>query len=1353
MTWTVEDEREYQELLRLREVTASRARGEETLRKASENQPLSRPPTEEEQKAGFSLTRMVGGAFQDVYNGLADLQNYLTDPATAFGKVGRGVPGLKMATLTRSAVEATTGQDVLGLKQTEIIEDSVNPWERGGRSLISFLVPYVPAGKYFGAFRSGLGFTSRASRSLAAASAVNVSVMDATENNLANTLRDDFGFDNDVLDALATEEDDDLLEGRVKMALANLPVDLLAEGAVEGAVRLARVYRGVRSNNQATRDLIEVTKQDITVSREAARKAAEANETSTLRLTGDTAAAPETPTTAPSGSLVQVGEGEVVVKASQVKERPITSLEEFVMEVRTQFDAVADPAQLERIAKALIDEPHEALSMMNIDPAKLDYSVFADAEALKALQNSLGDIIDDVAKKTGRSKVVVSNKETLKAARILATQPKELKRLLRDTKGLASRLTAGRLMVGSHAHRLLETADAAAKEIKSGGAGKAYSEFLQSLETHGYMLGVLRGAGSEVGRALQSLQMRVDVSGQIKSLSETAEDALRRADQLKTQRLSNPEKAAKSGVLAKVDVASDDAVSFLKEVAEGRIDLDRLGEIAKAAKVTPSRAAKEMGLDLGDLTKAKKANEAYESIFKDLQTDAGRLRMIDQLQSVKGDLSKLSRVIKRRERTGWLDKTNDLLRDTTGALFSVATSIFNVAGAFSILTLKGVTHQLAYLGLKGGALITRNQDLALAARMQGLKSWATFHAPAQAFGTAFSRAWAELKGAGLDEAAFAADGLKLNELATGLQAAANEARKGTDRLFLKEDFASPRGFTVQPETLNNLSKDIEQWPIGRLGQLGVEWFLRSGAAAVNTAGAGFRMGTSMFVNAPDRLSGAFATRVGQHTAAVDIAAKEAAEAGLEGDALMAFLRGRSIELADMIDDGTIGADPFNNGYQDMFDKAGLDVAQEVNFSDELEYSISRWASGLGNVPIVGTLVLPFPKTPLRVMEKSIIDYTPLYGIKKATRDAWTSGDAEVRGEIAARFSLTLALMSGAWSLASDDTIVGFDGGWRNTARRERGQYTIRIFDDIYEYNRLDPLGTVLGLMADIKEISAEGADNRELIKTVEGDEAMTRQLAWDMAEAVFFSIFKNVLSKSYLDSLEQVNAMAAAQGVEQFGTLLESWAGSLATRAVPLSGTQRQFEKLEDPTMRLSRGIIEGMVKATFASDTLPVRRDAIFGRPMEFKAGERLVGLKGGPVETNPIDQELARLSFDIQMPRWKQLEVDLSSAQMSRFLELRGHTVEIDGMTLEDAVTAFIKDPRYAELTDEAKVEGIKGLIRPYTTEARNQLIREDDDFAFKAIVASVRDEFRLQGRDQRELMPEAERIAKEFGINRNQ
>lgn len=69
------------------------------------------------------------------------------------------------------------------------------------------------------------------------------------------------------------------------------------------------------------------------------------------------------------------------------------------------------------------------------------------------------------------------------------------------------------------------------------------------------------------------------------------------------------------------------------------------------------------------------------------------------------------------------------------------------------------------------------------------------------------------------------------------------------------------------------------------------------------------------------------------------------------------------------------------------------LKQRVSPFDDLEWGFSRVSASIpGYVPVLGSLVIPFPKTPLRILERTAIDYTPLGFLKDRVREAWVSGD-------------------------------------------------------------------------------------------------------------------------------------------------------------------------------------------------------------------------------------------------------------------------------------------------------------------------------------------------------------------------
>jgi hypothetical protein len=227
MAWTDAKEREYQLLLKEEKRLLAEQEGMTLLnqveaRSAARAKPVAPP------KQNFSIIRMVGGAFQDIYNSVSDLaitaaSNYAQSQATVFAIQRNDKKAVKAAIDNKPfrAIEKKVQKD----SEIGVFKESTNTVESIGRTLTGFLVPFGAYGKAAGAFRTGLSIPSKISRNLAASTAVNLTAIDETKNNLANTLRDGFGMDIGALDAIAYEEDDTLLEGRLKAAISNLPVD------------------------------------------------------------------------------------------------------------------------------------------------------------------------------------------------------------------------------------------------------------------------------------------------------------------------------------------------------------------------------------------------------------------------------------------------------------------------------------------------------------------------------------------------------------------------------------------------------------------------------------------------------------------------------------------------------------------------------------------------------------------------------------------------------------------------------------------------------------------------------------------------------------------------------------------------------------------------------------------------------------------------------------------------------------------------------------------------------------------------------------------------------------------------
>ncbi|RVT93422.1 hypothetical protein [Sphingomonas crocodyli] len=1381
MALTPEEEREYQRLHReLARIEAQEA-GERKLSEARAKRPATAP-----EKEGFSTWRAVVGSVRDAVQGavdtVEDVTNWASDKTDMGGvligsKASNGI--FEVVAGRKEFLKRSGGDADVTLPQLAGTENAGTA-EKITRGVGSFVVPFVGWAKAFKATEAAT-VLGRAGRSVLAGSVVNFTSHDPVEGNLANTLKG-WGFDNAALDAIASSEDEDGMTQRVKAVVANLPLDIAGEGLMEGAMAAARAYKTVRAGKQATKDAVAATQEDLRVKRVVAKAVEPLAGKTGVRINGknpldvpavapkaandanvvtaDTVLSPAKPKPeapkAPSGTTAELPEAPaggpkmVTVPESQVKPKTIETLDDFTDFVRTTLKAVpADQAErLDKIAKSLVDNPHNALSELGIDPLKLDYSLFEDASKIEAMQHSLAEIVNDIASKTGRTGTRVTNMETVRTARLLAVNPKVLTDLVGNTKGLTGRLTAARVIVGQHAHKLVSDVDAAIAEIAKGGAGKAYNEFTHTLARHASLLGTLRGAGSEIGRALQSLQITLEVKEAGKTIAQQAEAALAKArakaaqdaqrvtDKAEKVAAKDAAKAAKVAA-REVDAASPEATRFLEGLTNHQVDDAAFEALAQKHGVGVRDVARQLGVDWHSVNKLREAERRYTDLFKDLGTDAGKLRLLNKLKSAKGDLEQLSKITKGRD-LKFLDRVDAVVQETRGNLFSVGTAAMNIMGAGAMMGLQSMTHALAVMGHAAVSPISARH--AYAARIHMLKTWASVHAPVSAFGDAMSNAWAVLKHDMLEEASLLTDAAGFGKAATKLQSKAIAAEAGVTRGLVREATGRGPAWYISPETLLKVSDQIEQFPIGKVGQMGLEWMLRAGATAVNVGGSGSRLASSLFINAPDQLAGTLAARAGAHSAAIERAAEEAAEAGLTGKELHGYIKQRAFDLADDIDG--ISPEPFEDGVREVLDKEGREYAQSVLFQDELEWGASRFALGLhARVPVLGSLIAPFVRTPLRILERTMIDFTPMGLFKNSVREAWAAGDEVVRGEIAARYTMSLAMLMMAYNLAQDRQIIGFDGGSRSSARIDRASYTIRVGGDVWEYNRLDPLGTVLGLAADLRE--AINANQDREIEDV-------WQLGEVALEVSLWPIFKNILSKTWMQSFKQLNDIMAAPNYDSYQDRFGRWIASLAPRGVPLSGLQRQFDKWDEGVVREARGWTEGLLKSSWGSSSLPIKRDAILGRPVTQSVGERLIGVKAGPEGIDPLERELETLSFDLPPVRTKLKGVRLSSSQISRWLELRGQEVrDRSGMTLEEKLTALIAHPGYQALGHNGKVEEIKSAMEGYAALATQQLLREDKKFAYSVLKEEVWEDFKSQDRSRDEADAQTLKLAQELGI----
>jgi hypothetical protein len=386
------------------------------------------------------------------------------------------------------------------------------------------------------------------------------------------------------------------------------------------------------------------------------------------------------------------------------------------------------------------------------------------------------------------------------------------------------------------------------------------------------------------------------------------------------------------------------------------------------------------------------------------------------------------------------------------------------------------------------------------------------------------------------------------------------------------------------------------------------------------------------------------------------------------------------------------------------------------------------------------LAIPFLHTPLRILERSIIDYTPLGLFKSRIQQAIFHGTPQQQEQALSQMALGIMGMYLGYHLAEDRTIVGKDGSFYSTARMARESYTLHAFGDTFEFVRLDPLSTIWGLGSDFHTYMNTYYDPND-------PEAQSQGAA--MFEAGAWAIAANVLSKTYLESLKDITDMATSVTEGQFKAKFNVWwQNMLARRNVPAAGIQKGIRQTYDPFEHEAISFYDKVLRETIGATKLPVKRDWL-GEPERTNFGERFTGLTWEPYkgDEDPLTKELDWVSLDTRLPRKDIKGVKLNATQYSRLLELRGQMVDGNYGTMREALDKLIRVPEWAGMTRDAKAFNIRDITDGYTEKANKALLSEDKTLQGRVWLEEAYQDAKNKGARPEELQPKVEQFKREL------
>ena len=402
---------------------------------------------------------------------------------------------------------------------------------------------------------------------------------------------------------------------------------------------------------------------------------------------------------------------------------------------------------------------------------------------------------------------------------------------------------------------------------------------------------------------------------------------------------------------------------------------------------------------------------------------------------------------------------------------------------------------------------------------------------------------------------------------------------------------------------------------------------------------------------------------------------------------------------------------------------GGGIQQVLNRHPVLAFSISPFHKTSVNIATFALQHFDFPAYARWVAESKFnVKGSALENTTNRFLADMRSGDPVRQAQARGRLLLGTTFASGIAAMYMGGMVTGrgpsdkklrgqmMDAGWL--------PYAIKVGDTYYSYKRLEPVATIIGLVADVSQTLEEVPDDR--VADV-GDVAMATATA----------LAANLTNKSYAKGLADfTNAITSP------GEALENWAKGLATRFVP--NVIRDVENIVDPTFSEVRGIHDAMIaKIPYLASDLEPRRN-ILGEPIERakKLGEwdsgsdwpRLGRLPSAfsivqvGQGSDALKSELASLEYAFSMPGSKRggydmFDIKASNGQSSydRWLENTGK-IRLGNKTLRQALEAKIASPAYQRLSADsmngepsARASEIGTVIQRYRRAALLQTQRE--------------------------------------------
>jgi hypothetical protein len=326
-------------------------------------------------------------------------------------------------------------------------------------------------------------------------------------------------------------------------------------------------------------------------------------------------------------------------------------------------------------------------------------------------------------------------------------------------------------------------------------------------------------------------------------------------------------------------------------------------------------------------------------------------------------------------------------------------------------------------------------------------------------------------------------------------------------------------------------------------------------------------------------------------------------------------------------------------------------------------------------------IIPFVRTPANIAKFSL-ERTPLnfpVVIGKAIKG--TIKNEQIAEELAKPLMGTM-LATTTYLMAEAGLITG--GMPKNKAERDEKlatgwlPYAVKIGDTYYSFARLEPLGSIMGMAADLSQIVKD----------------MNTKEAYNLGAALVASITTNIANKTFMQGFSQVS-----QAMSDPGRYGANFAKSLAGSVIPAvsGGVERSI----DPNFRDTKSMtdsLKGRIPGLAA--TVPVKL-SVWGEPMQrpgSAAGRFLSPMQISEQKGSPIEKELDRLELDIGYPSRKIGKAELTQDEYWAMVKRAGEPAKY-------ALDRMVQTAGWASRSDAQKEKEIKRIVGHFRDIAHKQ------------------------------------------------